>query len=419
MTGSPLGYGIDFGTSNSLISVAWPEEVSIIDVGSRRVPENLPSVVYLHKDGNRAAGDPAIEQFLVSAGVDSRLLVGLKNDLSDPSLTGTSSWGRFYRLEALIGVVLGRLKAAADAQVGTKIDRVVLGHPVAFVGTEGEDYEELQATAMRRLIAGAEAAGFTDIETLEEPAAAVQEDETPEGIVVSVDFGGGTFDVAVVEYSPEDAEVTALQGAAIGGQHFDQLLFNAMVAPDLGLKDVYVDDEGTEWRLPARFAARSRSMLDIRGLMNEPRVPEILSRFKSYAGGSRLGRFERLLFGGFAFHFYEAIEQAKIDLSQHDKARIEFHRPGFDIDVPVTRKEFESLIEPGLLVIGGAIDKAMAQSGAGHDDVVKVVRTGGSSSIPAFVELLAERFGRSKLQAAPPYTAVVRGLGCYAQGVWG
>jgi hypothetical chaperone protein len=135
MSDDPIAYGIDFGTSNSLVSVAWPDRIAVVDVASRRVRENLPSVIYLNADGNRAAGDEAVEQFLVGAGVNSRLLVGIKNDLSDPSLKQTSSWELSWTLSDLVAVILRRLKRAADAWTGTSVDRVVLGQPGARCNT--------------------------------------------------------------------------------------------------------------------------------------------------------------------------------------------------------------------------------------------------------------------------------------------
>ena len=111
VTEQAIAYGIDFGTSNSLISIARPGSVEVVDLGSRRVRQNLPSVIYLNADGNRVAGDPAIEQYLVSAGVNSRLLVGIKSDLSDSRLKGTSSWGMSWTLSDLVEVILRALKA--------------------------------------------------------------------------------------------------------------------------------------------------------------------------------------------------------------------------------------------------------------------------------------------------------------------
>ncbi len=419
MSNAPLAYGIDFGTSNSLISVAWPDRVEVIDVGSRRVRENLPSVIYLNADGNRAAGDQAVEQYLVSAGVNSRLLVGVKNDLSDPNLLQTSSWDMEWTLSDLVEIILRGLKRAADAATGYSVDRVVLGCPVAFVGTEGPDHEEWQQLAVARLKKAAKQAGFVEIDVLEEPAAAVQEEDLLSGIVVSLDFGGGTFDVAVVEYEPDGADVIALAGADIGGEMFDQLLFIAKVAPELGLDQVYEGPDGIQRRLPARIAANSRSMLDLRGLLNEPRLREILQRFRTYRGGEKLERLERLLYGGFAYQFYESVEAAKILLSSEVDAVIEFHREGFDVTIPVTRSEFDGLIAAPLAQVMATITAALEDAGVEPQNVTRVIRTGGSSSIPAFVEQVSALFGASKMQKREPFTTVVRGLAVHAQGVWG
>jgi hypothetical chaperone protein len=419
MNGAPLAYGVDFGTSNSLISVAWSDHVQVIDVGSKRVPENLPSVIYLNADGNRAAGDQAVEQYLVSAGVNSRLLVGIKSDLSDPKLMGTSSWDRTWSLSDLVEIILRALKRAADSAVGSSVDRVVLGCPVAFVGTEGPQYDELQQLAVGRLVDAAQQAGFAEIEVLEEPAAAVQEEQISSGVVVALDFGGGTFDVAVVDYSDEDAEVIALKGADIGGELFDQLLFNSKIAPELGLHDEYADRDGKRHRLPNRIAASSRSMLDLRGLLNDPTIPRILRRFRGYQDGENLERLERLLFGGFAYQFYEAVEVAKINLSSSNNTMIDFHREGFDLTLPVTRKEFDHLISPHLDVVVETIWSALDDADVAPDNVARVVRTGGSSMIPAFVDRVSSIFGESKMQQREPFTTVVRGLASYAQGEWG
>ena len=418
MSEHPLAYGIDFGTSNSLIAVAWPDRVEVVDLGSRRVPENLPSVVYLNADGNRAAGDQAVEQFLVSAGIDSRLLVGIKSDLSDPRLLKTSSWGRSWTLSELVEIILRTLKRAADSLTGSVVDRVVLGHPVAFVGTEGEEYDQRQALAMERLIEAAHLAGFRDVETLEEPAAAVEEEDPPSGLMVALDFGAGTFDVAVVDYRRDEPEVIGLQGAAIGGEQFDQLLFNARIAGELGLHDEYAAPDGSRHRLPNRINANSRSMLDLRGLLNDPYLQGILARFRGYRGGERLERFERLLYGGFAFHFYEAIEQAKIRLSTEDHTLIEFHRRDFDVSVPISLAEFNGLIEHHIAVLDKTIKLALDDAEVGPGSVERVVKTGGSSAVPLFAEMVESIFDPSCIEQRPPFTTVVRGLGCYAQEVW-
>lgn len=416
MTDQPIAYGIDFGTSNSLISIAWPDRVEVVDLGSRRVRQNLPSVIYLNADGNKAAGDPAIEQYLVSAGVNSRLLVGIKSDLSDTRFEKTSSWGLTWTMPDLVEIVLRALKRSADPS--GSVDRVVLGHPVAFVGADGPEFERRQGIAMQRLLLAARQAGFGEMETLEEPAAAIQDEDVTSGYVVSLDFGGGTFDVAVVHYSADEAEVLALEGADIGGERFDQMLFNAKIATELGLYDEYVAPNGTRHRLPNRVTANSRALLDLQGLLGDPTLPEILNRFRGYTNGEQIERFQRLLYGGFAYHFYEAIEEAKISLSTERTTTISFHRPGFDMEVPLTREEFDALISSDIELLEQTIRSALYGADVQATSVERVVQTGGSSAIPLFAEMVNSVFPNSELQQRPPFTTVVEGLGYYAQERW-
>ncbi|HSS60527.1 MAG TPA: Hsp70 family protein, partial [Candidatus Limnocylindrales bacterium] len=61
----PLGYGIDFGTSNSSVSIAYSDRVDVLALGASG-SRTLPSFVYLHRAGGRAAGDEAVRTFLVS-----------------------------------------------------------------------------------------------------------------------------------------------------------------------------------------------------------------------------------------------------------------------------------------------------------------------------------------------------------------
>src|SRR5262245_41423893 len=64
--GEPIAYAIDFGTTNSSIAIAYPGGVEIVPVEGGALPQVLPSIVYVHRDRNRAAGREAVEQFLIT-----------------------------------------------------------------------------------------------------------------------------------------------------------------------------------------------------------------------------------------------------------------------------------------------------------------------------------------------------------------
>ena len=155
--------------------------------------------------------------------------------MTDESFTSTvGPDGRRYRLEDLVAILMRALKRHADSYCGSSIDRVVLGHPVAFAGAEGPGFARRQALAERRLRSAAEAAGFRDISLVDESTAALEGEEATSGNLMAVDFGGGTFDVSIMTVTPTSWPVVASEGAAIGGEGFDSLLFDAKLSQPLG-----------------------------------------------------------------------------------------------------------------------------------------------------------------------------------------
>lgn len=445
----PLAYGIDFGTTNSTIAVAYRDRIETLPVESSITPAVLPSIIYLNRDRNRAAGQQAVEQFLVAGArrtrcgscslvhffngrgdtrcrqykvggecQNARLISGVKSFLSETDFTATHSWGVDFTLPDLVAVALRRLKTAADRTTGSNVGRVVLGHPVAFVGAEGLDFRERQETAERRLQDAAVKAGFNEVVLLEEPAAAVNSEVIQDGIALAADFGGGTFDVAVIEFASDGGDVLALTGANVGGEEFDKLLFQAKVAPALHLTDSFRVGSGDFRQLPVGFRDRLATLSGLNSLLNDKNTVSTLSRFRNAPGGDKLAAIDAILYGGYAYMFYRAIEEAKITLSTAQSASIEFHRPGIDISVPVQRVEFESLIADQLDVVRDVILQALSDAGIGPENVRMVLRTGGSSSIPAFVRMLEEIFDPSIIQQRPVYTTVAEGLARYAWELW-
>jgi len=440
----PVAYGIDFGTTNSSIAVAYRDRVEVVPVESGGMPEILPSIIYLNRDRNRAAGQEAIEQFLVTGSQrtacgrcslvhvydrrresacrqfqpgggcnDARLISGIKSDLSETDFISTHSWAIDFSMTDLVSVIMRRLKTAADRATGANVTKVVLGHPVVFVGAEGPNYRQRQGLAEERLRDAAVAAGFTDVALLEEPAAAVINEDLREGVALAADFGGGTFDVAVIKFSPDGGDVISLAGVDVGGEQFDRLLFRAKVAPALHLNDSYGGRE-----LPNQFRSRMATLSGLKALLSDRNTASILSALRRAPGGNRLAAVENILYGGYAYQFYQAIEQAKIVLSTATSTVIEFHRPGIDISIPVRREEFEDIIAAPMQAVRIEILRALEDAGISPEGISLVLRTGGSSSIPAFVRMLESIFNPAVIQQRPVYTTVVHGLATYALGHW-
>jgi hypothetical chaperone protein len=290
----PLGYGIDFGTSNSSISIAFPDHVEVLALGGAR-SRTLPSFVYLHRGGRRKAGDDAVKTFLVSGHEktdcwkcplapygwdtecrqyrkgggcnDARLLSGVKHELAKLGFAGTNSWATDFSVGSLVGVVLRQLKQEADDATGHLVGSVVLGHPVVFAGLDREHRADSEAEAFRRLDAAAREAGFTEVDFLPEPTAAVIGEEAHRGVEIAVDFGGGTFDVAVLDSRSGAPRVAGTAGVAVGGEILDGVLFETLVGPALGLDS-----------LPSWLFNELRTASSVRLLMADPGIPGILSR---------------------------------------------------------------------------------------------------------------------------------------------
>ncbi len=424
-----IGCGIDFGTSNSSVSIAFADRVEVVPVtGSES--RTLPSFVYLHRAGRRTAGEAAVKTFLLfghektdcwrcplapygwdtdcrqyrkGGGCnDARLLSGVKHELAKVGFAGTNSWATDFTVGSLVGIVLKRLKQSADNAAGDDVRNVVVGHPVVFSGADPERRDEAAAEAFRRLEAAARQAGFDEIDFLPEPTAAVIGEEAHAGVELAVDFGGGTFDVAVLDSRRGPSEVIGTAGVAIGGEILDGVLFETIVGPALGLDS-----------LPNWLFNDLRTGSSVRLLMADPGIPAILARL----GGSPADAAHALLYEGHAYDFYGAIEAAKIALSNADVARLEFAPLGLAVDV--RRSAFESMIRPELDRVRDTVRRAMDQSGVTASDVDRVLVTGGSASIPAFRADLSAMFGEQRLEQRDAFTAVVYGLGVRAQQLWG
>jgi hypothetical chaperone protein len=426
----PLGYGIDFGTSNSAISIAYTDRVELVPVGRSTGSMTLPSFVYLHRAGRREAGDQAVKTFLKSGHEktdcwkcplapygwdtdcrqyrkgggcsDARLLSGVKHELAKLGFVGTNSWATDFSVGALVGVVLKRLKDEADAASGHPTSSVVLGHPVVFAGADPDDRARSDKEAFQRLGEAARNAGFEEVAFLPEPTAAVIGEATHKGVEIAVDFGGGTFDVAVMDSRNGEPRIAGMSGVAVGGEILDGVLFETSVGPALGL-DV----------LPSWLFNELRTASSVRMLMADPGIPSILSRI----GGTEAELVHALLYDGHAYDFYKAIESAKIALSSASETELRF--PPLGLAVTIQRSAFESMIRPELDLVSDAIKRALKAADLTPQDVGRVLLTGGSAYIPAFRADLASMFGPERLEQRDAFTAVVHGLGVRAQQLWG
>ena len=238
----------------------------------------------------------------------------MKHELAKLGFAGTNTWAVDFSVGSLVSVVLKRLKAEADTAASVTTTSVVLGHPVVFAGADPADRAASDAEAFRRLEQAAMEAGFTEVAFLPEPTAAVISEPSHRGVEVAVDFGGGTFDVAVMDSRDGRMRIAGMAGVAVGGEMLDGVLFETIIGRALGFEV-----------LPNWLFNELRTASSVRLLMADPGIPSILARI----GGRPAALVHALLYEGHAYDFYKAIESAKIALSDSDQTELRFPPLGF------------------------------------------------------------------------------------------
>lgn len=389
MTRRPLVYGIDFGTTNSVLAAGFSDGTVEIMPGLREPV--LRSAVFRNREGTTTAGSHAIQQFLTRPDMTAaRLFLEVKASLTD-DLDSVTLFGNAVPVEELVASVMRYLKLCADRATGHDVRRAVVGFPVAFPGADGHDFDQLQDRALTRLEAAANLAGFQQVSVLEEPAAASSAEDAE--LYVALDFGGGTFDVAVVR-NAEYPEVLGLSGVDVGGELLTSRLFVHHVAPELGLHHP---------RLPNAVRHHTSSLGRVLAALFAGRLET--AGLPMYAP-----RFHELVRGGFLHDLYEAVDAAKVALSTRDHASVRLVRSGVDIDIPVRRSDFEALIAKDIARLADEIRRALQQADVTPSQVQLATLTGGSSRIPAFRSMVASVLPAAALQERDPYSLVARGL---------
>ncbi|HJM57788.1 MAG TPA: molecular chaperone DnaK [Planctomycetota bacterium] len=367
--------GIDLGTTNSVVAVMeGGEPIVITNLEGART---TPSVVAFTGDGARLVGAPAKRQAVTNplktiASIkrfmgrrhhevdDEERMVAYELTGGPDDLVKVSIDGKDYSAPEISAMVLTNLKEAAEAYLGESVDRAVITVPAYFNDSQRQATKDAGAIA-----------GLTVERIINEPTAATLAyglDKGKEGRIAVYDFGGGTFDVSVLEIGDGVFEVLATNGDThLGGDDLDEVLIR------------YVAD-----------TFKNESGIDVR------EDPMALQRLK------------------------EACEKAKIELSTGTTTDVNLPFITADasgpkhLQVAVSRQKFESLIEP---LVERSIEpcrKALADAGIEPGQIDDVLLVGGSTRVPLVQEKVKAFFGAEPNKGVNPDEVV--GLGAAIQG---
>lgn len=434
--------GFDFGTTNSSAAIYDGERLTLLPLDPVNAsPGVLRSTLFMTREGAAYIGREALNRFTegnvgreieyewryigdaevtfaefgtiqqalyvqVDANAPGRLFQSLKTGLRDKSFTRTNVFGTYYTLEALIAIVLRLVLERIEVVTGRTVTSMVVGRPVHYSLDPATD-----ALAFERMRRACALAGLPEVHFLEEPtAAALSYARTARGEqhVLVFDFGGGTLDVTVMRLDAVGGRsFLATDGVPVGGDLLDQRLVMGRLLRHFG--------EGATLgsrRLP--FPSHVLDHLSEWQTIIELTQPHYLAIIdEAIAIGDRpreLRALRSLVRQNYGLPLYEAVEALKVRLSDADTAMLSMHVGEIDFDEQVPRWDFERLIGPDVRAVERCVDRALAAAGLAPADIDVVLRTGGSSRVPRFVRMLAEKFGADKLQEMDVFTGVASGL---------
>ena len=435
--------GIDFGTSNSGVAVYDGQHVRLLPVDPKNVlPEVIKTVLYITRDYRPSIGQEAVENYYrdnvnrqrrfvkqwtgeidvygadmhyvqdVFVYVDElqpgRLLQYLKTALRKENYEGTQIFERYYTVGDLATTYLSLLKRRAEDVLGEPIGAVTLGRPVKFSESPEQDHK-----AQETLRDAAHEAGFKEVDFELEPIAAALDYEQsmsePQNVVI-FDFGGGTLDIAVMRLGdPRKRKVYASGGVDIAGSDFDRAIIEKRMLPHFGYERVRYHPEIMEM---------IHAISDWMALpyLGTPINKNILEKaIQAGTAPIQLKALQGLIYNDLAFTFYNRVEAGKIALSNDGATIISLEDRDIALWELYTRHQFETDIYDYLVDVEKVLLDTIARSGLEPGEIDAIVKTGGSSNIPLFTEMLTRIFGAEKVKASNAFTSVVAGLAIKAR----
>ena len=345
--------GIDWGTTNSCVAVYEGGEPVVIPnpEGSR----TTPSVVAFTKTGERLVGQVAKRQAITNP---DRTVSSIKREMGREYKVAIDE--KSYTPQEISAMILQKLKADAEAYLGTTVTEAVITVPAYFSDAQR------QATKDAGKIAGLEVKRIINEPTAAALAFGMDKEENQK--VMVYDLGGGTFDVSILEISDGVFEVLATNGNnRLGGDDFDKAVI--------------------DW-IAEQFKAENG--IDLR---NDKMA---LQRLK------------------------EAAEKAKIELSGVTTSNINLPFITADatgpkhFDANLTRAKFDELTADLVEATMIPTRKALSDAGLSVSQIDKVILVGGSSRIPAVQEALKKFIGKDPFKGINPDECVA--IGAAIQG---
>lgn len=450
-----IGIGIDFGTSNS--AVAWYDGTTVHCLDLEPDRSTMPTAVHIDRQFQTLVGTQAVQKYVsenrarrveITAkpigeaafdvreslegepqaeeggrqmlygpsddyGLPGRLFLGIKRLLGETGLERIDIFSRPFRLVALVTPVFLAFREALTAVPARGAIRIHVGRPVKFEGGGNQSNRK----AVERLVEASRHAGVAADALYPEPLAAClsflqQRPDQGDCRVLTVDFGGGTLDLSLVDWSGGDFRVLDTEGAGIGGDHIDQLIYRSLVFPELGKGLSWtrrVEDREVTTEFPFHLYEKKLLNWAITHTLNQNEYTARLHEYISDGGPGvdKIRRLRDVILNNESHDILQSIKEAKARLSEAESTRLEI--PEIDLSLPFSRARLNAIIEDVIGELERRIAALLSRNGVDPAQVDHVVRTGGSCKLRAVVDLLEEQFP-GKVVEHDIFTGVARGL---------
>lgn len=414
--------GIDFGTTNTVLSVASPDgTAAVLSVPKDGVDiSGYRSILCFWQDretGQRVteSGPWAMDAF-VNAPHSTRMLQSFKTFAAAKSFTDTPVFGKRFKFEDILQTFLETVAARLGDKLPPRGNRVVVGRPVIFAGASPD--EQL---AMQRYEKAFRAFGFTDIHYVYEPVAAAHfyaQELTADSTVLVADFGGGTSDFSIVKFEVGQDGLSFVPmsqtGLGIAGDTFDYRIIDNAVSPLLG-KGTEYKSFGKRLPLPNHYYANFARWNTL-FLMNSPStIRELTDLAKQAVDPQPLEYFINLIENDYGYEIYRAVSSLKVRLSSEAVSTLHFKADDFELHSNISRDDFESWISDDVRQIERSVEQAVEKAGLSFSGIDRVFLTGGTSFVPVIRTLFENRFQDAMVTSSNQFDSIATGLALIGQ----
>ena len=418
--------GIDFGTTNSAVSVV-DEKLNSKQIIFEKNKETIPTTIFFPEENtyNPKYGSQAIEEY-ISGGLGRFMrsikrilgtdLMSLKTEVNDIRIS----------YEDIICYFIRYLKNTAEAQIGVELDKVVLGRPVHFQDY-APDADKKAESFLRHIAVNA---GFKEVQFQYEPLAAAYAHEqqlAKEKLACVVDIGGGTSDFSVIRLGPErkkqtdrQKDILANTGVRIGGNDFDRDLALKCIMPELGYGTMLKPNPYNNRILPVPFTPYTMlaEWSSINNLYTYKEKKNIDKIYEESAVPEKVGILREVVQRELGHTLLNKIENGKIALTNQDSAITELDFLKHPRNIGINKKDFEESIKSDTQKIINSTAECLRDAGVGYKDIELIILTGGSTEIPYIKREICKLFKTASISESGKFSSVSKGLGYSASRLY-